>query len=150
MMYERICTKTPLPTYDQLREFIGEKSVKVFDRLVSFLDDHYNCERDIYYGGMSYGVMVRYRKNGKTLVGIFPEKDGFSITLVYGKDEVDLFNSRREEFSDYIKGIHDGTKHYHDGRWMLIRMENGKHLQEVIQMIAIKKLPNRKKQTVEK
>ena len=139
-----------MPTYEDLREFIGSKSVKAFDRLVSFLDDHYNYERDIYYGGMSYGVMVRYRKNGKTLVGIFPERDGFSVTLVYGKDEVEQFNSRREEFSDYIRAIHDGTKHYHDGRWMLIRMESAKHLHEVIQMIGIKKMPNRKKLTLEK
>lgn len=144
MTYERICVKEPLPTFKELRAFIGEKSVKVFDKLISYLDDHYNFEKEIYYGGMNYGVMVRYRKSGKTLVGIFPEKEGISVLLVYGKNEIEQFNKRRDEFSDYIHTIYDNTKHYHDGRWLLIRMESGKHLNEVIEMIAIKKKPANK------
>lgn len=143
MAYERIYTKEPLPDFEEIRSFIGEPAGKVFDRLISFLDQHYDFTREIYFGGKNYGVMVRYRKNGKTLLGIFPERNGFSIVLVYGKKEVTLFEENQSEFSDYLCQIFNTTKQYHDGRWLLIRVEDEAYYDELLKMIAFKKKPNR-------
>ncbi len=144
MVYDRIYTKEPLPSFEEIRSFIGEPAVNVFDRLISFLDQHYDFTREIYFGGKNYGVMVRYRKSGKTLLGIFPERNGFSIVLVYGKKEVALFEANRLNFSQYLCQIFDNTKQYHDGRWLLIRVEDEQYYDQLLKMIAIKKKPNRK------
>lgn len=144
MQYERIYTKEPLPTFEELRSFIGSPALKIFDQLIAFLDEHYDFAGEIYFGGKNYGVMVRYRKNGKTLLGIFPERNGFSIVLVYGKKEVESFEKTKSEFSDYLRGIFDTTKQYHDGRWLLIRVEDGQYYDELIKMIKIKKKPSQK------
>jgi len=141
MQYERIYTKEPLPTFEELRSFIGSPAVKVFDQLIAFLDEHYDFVREINFGEKNYGVMVRYRKSGKTLLGIFPERNGFSIVLVYGKKEVETFEKMKSVFSDYLRGIFDATKQYHDGRWLLIRIEDGQYYDELIKMITIKKKP---------
>lgn len=141
MQYERIYTKEPLPTLEELQSFIGDPAVMVFNRLIAFLDSHYDFTMEIYYGGKNYGVMVRYRKNGKTLLGVFPERDGFSVVLIYGKKEVALFEKAKPEFSDYLRQIFDSTKQYHDGRWMLIRVEDEQYFDELIKMISIKKKP---------
>lgn len=143
MAYERIYTKEPLPDFETIRSFIGEPAIQIFDQLIAFLDGHYDFTKEIYFGGKSYGVMVRYRKNGKTLLGIFPERDGFSIVLVYGKKEVETFEEARPEFSDYICKIFDTTKQYHDGRWLLIRIEDARYFDELIKMIKIKKKPKK-------
>lgn len=144
MMHERIYKDDPLPTYEEIRAFIGKKGVKVFNKLITHLNNNYNFQPEIYYGGKNYGVLIRYRRSSKTLVSIFPEKDGISIVLVYGKNEIKIFKERRKEFSGYLCKIFNTTKQYHDGRWLLIPMEDEKYLNEVIEMIAIKKKPNKK------
>lgn len=140
MEYQRIYQKDPLPKYSDLRRFIG-KAILPFDEIITFLDKNYDFQREIYFGGKNFGVMVRYRKSGKTLIQIFPEKDGFEVVLIYGKKEREIFESRKKEFSKYLTKIYDNTKQYHDGKWMLIRIENSKYNNELIEMIRIKKKP---------
>lgn len=140
MEYQRIFQKDPLPKYEDLKSFIG-KSLSSFEEIINFIDEHYDFKMEIYFGGKNYGVMVRYRKNGKTLIQIFPEKDGFEVVLIYGKKEREAFESRKKEFSKYLVDIYDNTKQYHDGKWMLIRVENSRYNKELIEMIKIKKKP---------
>lgn len=138
---ERIYTQDPLPDLKELRKFISsKKAIKAFDSLLKFLDDNYNFEQQIVFGGKKFGVMVRYRKNGKTLVSIFPEKDAFSVVLVYGKKEVILFEANREAFGSFMTDIFDNTPQLHDGRWMLITLSDDSQLPELEKMIMIKKL----------
>lgn len=137
---ERIYRQEPLPDMVELRKFISsKKAIKAFDSLLKFLDDNYNFEQQIVFGGKNFGVMVRYRKNGKTLVSIFPEKNAFSVVLVYGKKEVITFEANRETFSSFMTGIFDDTPQLHDGRWMFITLDDSSLLPDLEKMIMIKK-----------
>lgn len=143
MDYLRMYNKEPLPTYDEIRDFIGASAVKNFDRIMGFIEENYDFDKEIVFGGKNYGVMVRFRKSGKTLVCLFPEKDGFSCVLIYGKKEIEQFESRKNEFSDYMVNIFNETKQYHDGKWQLIRISDDKYLNELEEMIKIKKKPKK-------
>ncbi|WP_072587247.1 hypothetical protein [Clostridium sporogenes] len=44
----------------------------------------------------------------------------------------------RDESSDYMKRIFNDTKHYHDGKCLLIRIQDDKYINELIE---IKKKP---------
>jgi len=138
---QRIYQNDPLPTFTEIKEHVGEKGLSAFNKLIEFIENNYDFEREIYFGGKNYGVMVRYRRKGKTLVQIFPEINGFEIVLIYGKKERESFENQKEKFSDYINSIYDNTKQYHDGKWMLIRIENTKYIKELFEMIKIKKSP---------
>ncbi len=142
---ERIYRKEPLPDMAEIKSFIkASKAVKAFDALLDFLNDNYNFEQQIVFGGQKFGVMVRYRKNGKTLVSIFPEKNAFSVVLVYGKKEVITFDAHKEEFSSDMITIFDNTPQLHDGRWMLITLKDSTKLAELEKMIIIKKSVKRR------
>jgi len=137
---DRIYRKEPLPDMAEIRKFIkSSKAVKAFDALLDFLGKNYNFEQEIVFGGNNFGVMVRYRKNGKTLVSIFPEKGAFSIVLIYGKKEVITFEANRAVFDPFMTSIFDNTPQLHDGRWMLITLNDSTLLPELEKMIMIKK-----------
>ena len=137
---ERIYREEPLPDLKEIRKFISsKKAIKAFDSLLKFLDENYNFEQQIVFGGKRFGVMVRYRKNGKTLVSVFPEKDAFSVVLVYGKKEVILFNANKDVFDPFIIDIFDNTPQLHDGKWMLINLNDSILLPDLEKMIMIKK-----------
>lgn len=87
----------------------------------------------------NYRVLIRFRRSGRTLLSLFPEKNCFSCVLVYGKREIEQFENRKNEFSNYMNVIFNETKQYHDGKWLLIRIEEEKYINELIEMIKIKK-----------
>lgn len=119
MYYERMHIKDPLPTYNEIRNFIGNTAIKRFDKLIAFIEKNYDFTKEICYGGKNYRVLIRFRRNKKTLLSIFPEKNCLSCVLVYGKKEIEQFENRKNEFSNYINTIFNETKQYHDGkRWI--------------------------------
>lgn len=143
---DRIYTQEPLPDLEEIRKFIKlKKAIKAFDSLLHFLDDNYNFEQEICFGGKKFGVMIRYRKNGKTLVSIFPEKNAFSVVLVYGKKEVIIFNAYKESFSAHFTTIFDETPQLHDGKWMMFTLKDESLLPELERMIMIKKAIKKEK-----
>ncbi len=73
--------KEPLPTYDEMRCFIGNSVVKNFDKIVTFIEENYDFNKEIHYGGKNYGVLIRFRRSGKTLLSLFPEKIVFLVFL---------------------------------------------------------------------
>ena len=144
MNYERMHNKEPLPTYDGIRDFIGNTAVKEFDKVIAFIEENYDYSKDICYGGKNYGVLIRYKRSGKTLITLFPEKDRFSCFLIFGTKEIEQFTNRKNEFSDYINTTFSETKQYHDGKWLLIGIQDEKYTGELIGMIKIKKKPQKK------
>lgn len=144
--YERLYRREPLPDHDEIKDFMGKRVTALYEKIESFIDDNYPGHvKEIYFGGKNFGVMVRWRRSGKTLCSIFPEKKGFSVVLVYGKREREAFVEASEEFSPHMRELYDNTREYHDGRWLLIRIEDSLHIDEVISMIKIKKKPETKK-----
>jgi len=135
--------KEPLPTYNEIRNFIGNTAIKRFDKIIAFIEKNYDFTKEICYGGKNYGVLIRFRRNKKTLLSIFPEKNSLSCVLVYGKKEIEQFENRKNEFSDYINTIFNETKQYHDGKWLLIQIKDDKYIDELIEMIKIKKKPKK-------
>jgi hypothetical protein len=139
MDYERMHKIELLPTFDEMRNFIGDTAVKEFDRIITFIEENYALRKEICYGGKNYGVLIRYKKGNKTLITLFPEKNSFSCFLIFGTKESKQFENRKNEFCDYLNTIFNETKQYHDGKWLLIRIEDEKYTDELIEMIKIKK-----------
>jgi len=77
MDYERMYNKEPLPTYDEIRNFIGNTAVKEFDKIITFIEENYDFNKEICYGGKNYGVMIRFKRSGKTLIYLCPKKNLF-------------------------------------------------------------------------
>ncbi|HBG02781.1 MAG TPA: hypothetical protein DDW87_14655, partial [Firmicutes bacterium] len=50
----------------------------------------------------------------------------------------------RDEFPASIIDLYDKAHTYHDGKWMLIRVDTMEMLEAVKKMILLKKRPNRK------
>ncbi|MCL2884018.1 MAG: DUF3788 domain-containing protein [Oscillospiraceae bacterium] len=87
---------------------------------------------------------LKFRRGGKTIVTIYIHEDYFDFLLIFGKAEREAFEARRGEFPRNIQEIYDGSKTYHDGKWMTIPVRDLERLEAVKRMIMIKKKPNRK------
>ena len=65
--------------------------------------------------GKKYGRTVRYRKSGKTLCSLFPEKSGFTVLINLGGKEAEKALAIRDELSSKVNELLGAAKQLHDG-----------------------------------
>lgn len=87
---------------------------------------------------------LKFRRGGKTLVSIALNLENINILIIFGKAEREKFEENPAAFSEHIQNIYYSSKTYHDGKWMSIDISDMKAAKEIIQLIHIKKKPNRK------
>lgn len=87
---------------------------------------------------------LRFRQGKKTIVSIIFYEDYYGFQVIFGNAEREKFEARRDEFPPFIVDLYDEAHTYHDGKWMLIRVDTLETLEAVKKMILLKKKPNRK------
>lgn len=87
---------------------------------------------------------LKFKQGQKTILTIYIHADRYTFLLVFGRKERDIFEARKQDFSQFILDHYEGSKTYHDGKWMFIDVETMEQLEEVKKLILIKKKPNRK------
>ena len=132
------------PTEKDILYFLEKPASIAWIDLTSFLNINYDFVPETTFYGKKYGWTVRYRRSGKTLCSLFPEKGSFTILLVFGKNEIQKFEELKFEFSQEIVQLYENTKKLHDGKWLWIRVHKSEDLEDVKMLIVIKKKPKKK------
>ncbi|KPJ73966.1 hypothetical protein AMJ52_02395 [candidate division TA06 bacterium DG_78] len=117
---------------------IGTKAA-LWSEFRTYLATHYDHEPNLSIGKKEHDWTIRYRKSGKTLVTLSPEKNGFCVLVVLGKDEVT--RAVEADLNPYVKHIFETAKQYHDGRWLWIRPRNKKDIESIKTLLRVKKRP---------
>ncbi|MFW9845801.1 MAG: DUF3788 domain-containing protein [Candidatus Thorarchaeota archaeon] len=132
------------PTDKELLEFIGNRASKNWTGVQVFLEENYDFTPELKDYGKKYGWAIRYRKSGKTLTTLYPEKGGFTIQIVLGKKEVENFEGIRKDVSPEIVDLFESTKQFHDGRWLWIRQPEMGSIDDIKKLIMLKRKPKKK------
>ena len=101
--FRRMTDKTRKPTEEEMVSFIGEQTKEAWLEIRQFLEDRYDLVPETIFYGAKYGWTIRYRKGGKTLCSLFPEKGGFTVLIVLGKKESEKTLLIRDELSSKIR-----------------------------------------------
>lgn len=114
---------------------------KVREETIRFLRGKYHLDEVL---GKYYEIdCLRFRQGKKTILSINIHEDHYDFQVIFGKAEREKFEAQRDEFPPFIVDLYDKAHTYHDGRWMLIRVDTMETLEAVKKMILIKKKPNR-------
>ena len=82
---------------------------------------------------------LKFKQGAKTILTIYLHEDKYTFLVIFGKKEREVFETRREEFSKYILDYYDGSKTYHDGKWMFIDVKTLQQLEEVKKVLYVMK-----------
>jgi len=126
------------PTEKDFLALIGPKA-ELWSEIRAYLASHYDHKPELSVGKKEYDWTIRYRRSGKTLVTLMPEKGGFCVLVVLGKEEIEKAEQAR--LNKYVQDIFENAKQYHDGRWLWIRPRNKSDLNSIITLLRIKKEP---------
>jgi AraC family transcriptional regulator len=148
-MYERLLEKDPQPTDESMLDVIGSPLAGAWTRLRRFLVDTYDLSPLLQYGGRRYGWNVQHRKAGRPLCEMYPEHGSFTALVILGKKELDQALEKMDTFGPTVQRALADSPRFHDGCWMYIRITDPltceKDVQDIEQLIVIKKKPPRRK-----
>jgi len=141
MEYKRMLGKDHQPSEKEIINYLGGKAGEAWADIISFLQTSYDFSPEIDYGGTKYGWSIRYRKSGRSLCTLYPERGAFTVLIVFGKKEVRQFEENMGEFGAKSVELFNSTEQFHDGRWLWIRVLDKSDTRDVRRLIVMKRRP---------
>ena len=140
--YQRMLDGTHTPIEQEMADFIGEPAKGAWVKLTRFLKENYDIMPEMIFD-KKHGWDVRYRKSGKTLITLTPEKGAVRALIVLGREESEKALSMRNELSSQMSKLIEDTKQLHDGRWLWIRLFQTKDVEDVEKLLPLKRKPKK-------
>ena len=140
-MHERMLDKKNIPSENDIKNYIGGKSVEHIQIIKDALEKTFeiNIELRFPYGN-DYGWGYKFSNKSKHLFDLFFEKGSISILLQISKiqteKEMEKYNKLSEEGKKYWENRYPCGKS--GGGWIDYRILNKKHLKDIILFISIK------------
>jgi len=130
------------PSPDEMKGALGETS-PLWEKLLQFIEETYHMPGEVSFGGKNYGWNIWYRKGGKSLVSLYPQEESIVAQVVLGKDQVAkaLELSLGEKVGKMVRE----TPQLHDGEWLFIPVTTERDVQDVEQLLLVKKRPVNKR-----
>src|SRR5690554_4695932 len=140
--HSRMLNKLLVPTREDMEKFIENKEVvTLWNKLHKYIDDFYNFNEIIKYGGKSFGWIVNYRYGSKSMLSLYPERNAFTVLFVFGKKELENFQEVSGNLSKETNNIIKNTEKYHDGKWIWLRVLRDEQYQDCLVLLNIKRKP---------
>ena len=129
------------PSPEELIAILGI-AAPLWEGLLKFIEDAYQIPAEFSYGGKKYGWNLWYRKAGKSLVTLFPQQGYFIAQVVLGREQVEkaMGLSLGEKVGNLLRETHQ----LHDGKWLFIHTSDSIDVQDIQQLLLIKRRPLKK------
>ena len=140
---ERLTTALA-PCADTVAKWIGPEASKRWRQLKAWIDGNYPgvFAPEWLNGGRKRGWSLRYKKT-KAFCTLIPGYGGFSVVIVFGGAEREKFEERRYSWRDELIELYDSAKTYPDGRFLTLPVSSGDDLEEVKELLIMKRPPAR-------
>lgn len=126
------------PTASEIAEALGS-TAPLWDRIRRFVETSYEVEPTFVPPSKNYGWDLKYRKGGKTLVSLTPDRGGFTALVVLGEKETEA--ARELDLGHHVQGVFDGARQLRDGRWLFVHVESGRDVDDIERLLAVKRRP---------
>jgi len=92
------------------------------------------------FGGKKHGWSLRYKKS-RSFCTFIPEKNRFRLLIVFGAEERAKVETVREGLSPATQQKYDAATTYHDGKWLLLTIDNDQVVKDAMVLLAVKRRP---------
>lgn len=130
------------PSPDDLPRRMREDARRHWATLTGWMRERYALDGEIAWTDEDLGWVLRYRRDGRSLLTLLPTAEGgFSALVVLGPalwdavDELDLGPEAWEAFSFATA--------YVDGRWLWLRVRDARTVRDIRMLVALKSPPPR-------
>ena len=126
------------PTPDEIAAALGPVAW-LWKSLTAYVEASYDLEPVYGRPSKRYGWDVKYRKGGRTLLSLTPDAETFTALVVLGANEAEA--ARELDLGEHVQRIFDEAEPLHDGRWLFIPVESERDVQDVEDLLTLKRRP---------
>lgn len=129
---------------EQLNDLLSKETLLVWNELVDAIDLLYDVDRLWDKGFGNWKIEYKYRRGGKTLCTFYAKEEVANLLIIYGRAEREKFEKIKDSLSRPMQDIYERTEVLHDGKWLWIQLDDNIRIEDIIEMLKIKRRPNRK------
>ena len=128
------------PTIKEMGEYIEGDLGITFEEVSSFIEENFKGKSKIDYSVCSAqpGWNLKYKKSGKALCTLYPEKDFFIMLIVLGTKDREIFDIMRNDFCTYIQELYDSVRLFNGTKWLMIYITNEMIARDAEKLIELK------------
>jgi Protein of unknown function (DUF3788) len=126
------------PLMEEVLATVGSHRT-LWEGLDLFIRERLSARSELKFYGKSYGWMVWYRKDNRTLVALYPQQNGFTVQLVLPENLVD--RALQSGLEENARQVIEKTSPLSEGRWLYIRVETEGDCQDIQKLLLIKWKP---------
>ena len=91
-------------------------------------------------GGKKHDWALRYKKS-RSFCTLNPEKNRFTIQIVFGADERVKVAAMEGDLATHAKQDYERATTYHDGKWLFLVVDSDEVIADVERLLAAKRKP---------
>ena len=129
---------------EQLTVLLSNETLSVWTELTEAIDSLYDVDRLWDKGFGDWKIEYKYRRGGKTLCTFYAKEGVANLLITYGKAEREKFEAIKTSVSQQLQEIYERTATLHDGKWLWIPLDDKLKVEDIIEMLKIKRRTNRK------
>ena len=127
------------PSPDEIRTVLAA-CFPLWERLTEFIGTHYQISGEwSSWGPKNFGCGFRYRKKGKALIALYPQKEQIMTQVVLGKTQAE--RALQLKLSEKVNRILREAPQLRDGRWLSIPVLDVTDADDVEQLLFVKMQP---------
>ena len=127
-----------ISTEKEMKEYINNN---LWEDFCKYMKDTYNSipKFECSKCNWEYGWNAKFKKSSKSLCTVYPRENYFSILIVIGKNEKEIFENMLLSFSSAIQKIYKETPEGNGQKWLIIDLEdNDKKYEDIKKIIEIR------------
>ncbi|UNC91251.1 DUF3788 family protein [Candidatus Contubernalis alkaliaceticus] len=90
------------------------------------------------------GWNSKYKKSGKSLCTLYPEKDGFVALIVILQDSLPMVEAMYPDFEKEVVDVITSAQPFNGTFWLMIPVKNSRALENVKDLLVLKYKPKKK------
>jgi len=129
-----------MPSYDEITGYINMPVRELWKNINHFIRERYKTVPVIAYSACSGkpGWNVKYRRAGKSICTLYPEKDCFIALVVITLDLLPVIEALSGEITEEVIRTVREAKPLNGTKWLMLKIENERALQDVKQLLILK------------
>jgi hypothetical protein len=128
------------PTREAIRSALGS-CFALWERLTIFIEKSYRIEGNwSKWGPAKSGWGLRYRRNGKSLTALYPQRERILVQIVLGKAQAE--HALQLELGEKISRMLRKSPQLRDGRWLFVPVTSESDVEDVEKLLLTKMRPS--------
>lgn len=114
-----------------------------WDGLCGFVEKTYGVQPAVEYSRCSEapGWNVKYKKSGRALCTLYPEKGSFTCLVCVGRKEAEAAELQMSSFHPRIRELYQATRLFNGSRWLMIPVDSEEMMKNTEDLILLRMRP---------